>query len=113
MKFSLATLVPLAALAPLCSANFDVYKVGESLLGNIIDRWAIFDNDPSCNDVVHRYPNFAEYSRVNGDQTGVRCQGACGREDRADGIEQLEMNFGQNPLYHWSKFTISPRRGRY
>jgi hypothetical protein len=43
---------------------------------------------------------------VSANKIGVRCRGSCNYWEPAGDIDQLEMHFRNNPLYHWSEFHI-------
>ncbi|KAH6689483.1 hypothetical protein F5X68DRAFT_230100 [Plectosphaerella plurivora] len=108
MKFSLAALGPLAALAGVCSANFDLYRSeSHNLFGGVGQNWGVFPYDPSCAE-VGRTRSYPVSGDVSGNKIGVRCSGDCDMGGRADGINQLEMHFSNNPLYH---FTLYKERG--
>ncbi|KAJ3544732.1 hypothetical protein NM208_g2903 [Fusarium decemcellulare] len=83
MKFSMTSILALAALVNVSTANFDVYMVDE----------------------MTTIPQQAD---VSGTKIGVRCEAddlrdCVSQSARADAIKVLEMNFhGEDPVYHWT-----------
>jgi hypothetical protein len=94
----------LAALLPLCSANFDLYHEYFAMNDGEGIVWKVFQNHPSRDEVLST-GGFEVSRNVSGRKIGVRCVGWCDHGDRPGGIEVLEMHFRNNPLYHWSKYT--------
>lgn len=110
MKFSSSVLGPLAALAGVCSANFDMYRTElHDFWGGVAQSWQVFPYDPSCVEVTGTRSHSSS-GDVSGNKKGVRCSGDCGMGGRADGINQLEMHFSNNPLYHFSEYIYPSKR---
>ncbi|KAI9166296.1 hypothetical protein HJFPF1_02395 [Paramyrothecium foliicola] len=108
MHFATITTVLAAALAPQAYANFDIYNSQENnAAGEQTDGWTIFNTDPSCGDVNNAQFYF-DKEDVSGTKIGVRCSGNGCWNNQPDQINQLEMHFSNNPLFHW---TIYKDRG--
>lgn len=107
MKFSLAALAAGVALINTVSANFDVYRVTLDSHGIKKAWWQVFEAEPKNCDEVINTKIIRDRSDVSGDKTGIRCKGSgCGEKPPPGEIEQLEMHFRNDPLYHWS--TLKP-----
>ncbi|KAI9155107.1 hypothetical protein HJFPF1_07675 [Paramyrothecium foliicola] len=101
MRFQFHFFATLATLLQLCSANFDLYFVDFQQGDGFTSIWQVFQNDPSCNEVI-KAEGFAISNDVSGSKKGIRCVGACNRSARPGDITVLEMHFKNNPLYHWT-----------
>ncbi|KAK5653274.1 hypothetical protein OQA88_9173 [Cercophora sp. LCS_1] len=111
MRFTTTIAASLALLTRLASADFDVYagttnSVGE---GHFAETWYIFQGEPNCNDAWNA-KEYYESDDVSGKyRTGFRCEGkGCWGTNNPGDIEELEMHFSNNPLFHW---TIYKNRG--
>jgi hypothetical protein len=104
MNFTILTAALLAILLPFAKADFDVFMVDfENQGGYHYKLWQIWDrNQPNtCTSVFDRI-NFVNRVDASGSNFGFRCKGACGYLGPTRDIQELEMNFRQRPLYHWS-----------
>ncbi|KAK3898269.1 hypothetical protein C8A05DRAFT_38144 [Staphylotrichum tortipilum] len=101
---STASWVVLLSFGLAAQANFDIYLGSFALSGNPSqEKRFIFDQDPTCNDPAT--------TDVSGSKTGVCCGGGgCWGGSDPTGIDELEMHFTNNPLFHW---TIYRDRGSY
>ncbi|OBT68836.1 hypothetical protein VE03_02216 [Pseudogymnoascus sp. 23342-1-I1] len=113
MYFTLPTIALAASiLLPAAHANFDIYRVTRYrplAQGGTDVIWQAFKLPPSC-DLALKSAYWYDSSDVSGDKLGFRCKGSgCSAQAPADNIDQLEMHFRNNPLWHW---TIYKDRGR-
>lgn len=111
MKIAIFSTIALwAATLPAVTANFDIYWVHQDLYDTMI--WMVFAAPPSCDEVNHTR-GWGWKSDVSGNKYGMRCQGnGCGAFKRPEEIDVLEMNFNDNPQYHWSMYLSSCLAGR-
>ncbi|KAI9149030.1 hypothetical protein HJFPF1_11075 [Paramyrothecium foliicola] len=108
MRFFTLITVPLAMLVQQVSANFDLYSMSENdWTGGHTDQWKIFATDPSCSEVANARI-YWDTNDVSGTKTGVRCKGNGCWNNYPSQVDELEMHFSNNPLYHW---TIYKNRG--
>ncbi|KAH8591702.1 hypothetical protein B0O99DRAFT_675138 [Bisporella sp. PMI_857] len=112
MKISLVAISSWAALLPQVSANFDIYMVLDySIIPNVV-RWQVFDAEASCAQ-SEATRMFTQLSDVSGGKLGVRCvtgRTSCGNPYAPpEDIDQLEMNFRTNPVYHWTLYKNGGR----
>lgn len=94
----LLTLLP----AVLVEGNFILWKQKRcTAFGCGNDEWHLVqtDNDFYCSRPTRTYGA----SDVSGNKLGVRCKGNCDLNAHPDGIDELEMHFGNNPKTHWSR----------
>lgn len=107
MKLSVAFLISCAAA--LAKANFDLYlgqESGTTPVGDVHETWNIYPNDPSCSDVENSRNWFGRDDVSK--QTGIRCKGGCFGGSAVTDIEELEMHFTNDPLYHFSMPSPPP-----
>jgi hypothetical protein len=113
MKLNFLSLSLLSALLPAATANFDVYAVHTYEYGSGQGQYnwygySIFQNDPRKDD-VNKARGWNRLDDVSGGHTGIRCKdngSGCGVQNNPDGVQQMEMNFGTNPVWHWSEFLL-------
>ncbi|KAI9170572.1 hypothetical protein HJFPF1_00040 [Paramyrothecium foliicola] len=109
MRFAFPALLA-ATLLHQAQANFDVYRVELTWINRAAIVWQIWDSPPSCQHIWDNMVYFENKGDVSGKKLGVRCKGSgCHQEKPPQDIEELEMHFSNNPLYHW---TIYKNRGR-
>lgn len=73
MKYSM--ILPIAALAQVTIANFDIFRVNVPQGNGVTDYgYQIFASDPSCAEVKFT-PWYGAKSDLSGKTTGVRCNG--------------------------------------
>jgi hypothetical protein len=105
MHLSPQTIALWAALLPRVAADFNIYRVEWNGPWKSAVVWQVFDGEPNC-DEAFRTPVFADSQDVSGSKMGVRCAGSgCAAFPSPEEIDQLEMHFSNDPLYHWSKCT--------
>ncbi|KAL3426865.1 hypothetical protein PVAG01_00374 [Phlyctema vagabunda] len=100
-----------AALMPQVSANFDIYFVDDYSIIPTVRRYQVFEAQANCAQ-SQATRLFTQLDDVSGNKLGVRCKGGQGCYNGyapADDIEQLEMNFGTNPVYHWTLYKNADR----
>ncbi|GKT86033.1 hypothetical protein Ct61P_03883 [Colletotrichum tofieldiae] len=96
-----------AALLPQAKANFDVYRVEAiSPRGGVSVYWQAFEAEGSCAKTGTFSQIWISRDDVSGSKKGVRCKGSgCAAQAPIRDIEQLEMHFSNNPLYHWTIYN--------
>lgn len=114
MKSLSAALIPLLTVLPFATANFDLYQVAENDIGGSFAAYAVFEAEPDCNGVLNYPTSFWQGAMddVSGDKTGVRIEPtqAEAQKDPTQ-IDVLEMNFSEEPSYHFSKSIDLPLIG--
>jgi hypothetical protein len=114
MRLTVVFNLLLAAILQIVTANFDVYQIQEinAVDGSIFQEWAIFADEPDCNEVLN-YP--VDYWLDRDDvskRVGVRCESPADcASGKAERIQTLEMAFtNKDPVYHWSELYLVPSR---
>lgn len=106
MRSFLLTIAFWAGVLPWVTANFDVYRVTHS---GLVTRtfWQVFEAQAGCDEAWNTDVN-ADTTDVSVNKLGFRCKGnGCGEKPPAGNIDELEMHFSNNPLYHWSRLSNS------
>ncbi|KAF4461167.1 hypothetical protein FALBO_12046 [Fusarium albosuccineum] len=106
MKFTLS-LILFAALVSRATADFDVYMELKTEFW-LVSQFAIWQEPPTdCVRQIWPAPSWPWLNDVSGNKKGVRCKGdGCDFNGDAHNIEQLEMHFSNNPLYHWTLYNV-------
>ncbi|KAK2059977.1 hypothetical protein LY76DRAFT_604336 [Colletotrichum caudatum] len=102
MRFTLPTvaLVAVACMPRVAQANFDIYRVEWIWINRPAIVWQAFEAEVGCDEAIHS-------------PTGVRCKGSgCAPQPSANDIDELEMHFSNDPLYHWSQLPLCGSRDR-
>lgn len=107
MKFTHILFLFFVWLLPAVNANFDIYAVQILNARNLFvyqEGVSIFVNDPG-QDTILRARIWPWKDDVSGGKLGIKCHGdGCQKlNSRPSDIKELEMNFLNGPVYHWSK----------
>jgi hypothetical protein len=95
----------MALLPATVIANFDIYSGSDFAWDTAFEMWQIFEAEPSCDD-AYNSPLYFNKDDVSGGRIGVRCEGdGCFEQDPSK-IDILEMNFDDDPIWHWSKSLL-------
>nr|XP_036587733.1 uncharacterized protein CTRU02_02649 [Colletotrichum truncatum]KAF6798675.1 hypothetical protein CTRU02_02649 [Colletotrichum truncatum] len=105
MQFKLSLLALWATIFSGVLANFDVYRVEFRNARGTDIGWQFFEQHSNCDEALDAW-SFPQSDDVSGNKIGVRCKGSgCGERPPPGDIEQLEMHFSNNPLWHFSLST--------
>ncbi|KAG8667795.1 hypothetical protein FPOAC2_12994 [Fusarium poae] len=84
-------------------ADFTVFMTHHTSPASDFKNYQVHDGTPRTWAEMKKSMRWAEKSDVSGRKVGVRCKGSgCGYMGPVSNIEQLEMHFTNNPLYHWT-----------
>ncbi|GKU06070.1 unnamed protein product [Fusarium langsethiae] len=84
-------------------ADFYVFMTHHTSPSTDFKNYQVHDFTPRTWDEMTKMYRWPEKSDVSGRKLGVRYKGSgCGYNGPVRNIEQLEMHFTNNPLYHWT-----------